>query len=246
MHSIYKSDIAHFYGTKAGAMQAMVRKSLLSGDANDATLTLQTLDTYPTKGAAQAAFTLHLATSDLLSARNVVDDQLQLQGEEYDLWLVYDMLLGLYEQAKGPLDLDSSGVAELGDILRREEVGAAQAGAWLALLGTPPTELVLLPNLNKRLKPQEKPKPVTERPMLGAYPNPSNGPVYITYTIMEGVEQVELVVHDAQGRLVKRQRLGNSNGIAELQPRELASGIHIASLYFDGIRVGATKLNVVR
>ena len=246
MHCIYKSEIAHFYGTKAGAMQAMVRKSLLSGDANDAALTLQTLDAYPTKGAAQAAFTLHLATSDLLSARTVVDDQLQLQGEEHDLWLVYDLLLGLYEQAQGPLDLDSSGVAELGDILRREQLGAAQAGAWLALLGTPPTELVLLPNLNKRLKPQEKAKHQLARPLLGAYPNPSNGPVYFTYPVAEGVQQVELRLHDASGRLIGSHRLAAKAGILELDRRDLPTSLVIANLYWDGIRVADAKVALVK
>lgn len=70
--------------------------------------------------------------------------------------------------------------------------------------------------------------------------------MYITYTVPDGVEQVEVQVHDAQGRLVKRQRVGNRNGIVELQPRELASGMHVATLYRDGLRVGSTKLNVAR
>lgn len=81
---------------------------------------------------------------------------------------------------------------------------------------------------------------------LQLWPNPSNVPVYITYTVLDGVENVELHVHDAQGRLLKRQRVGNNNGIAELQPRELSSGVHVASLYFDGIRVGSAKLNILR
>ena len=82
--------------------------------------------------------------------------------------------------------------------------------------------------------------------MLAAYPNPSNGPVYLTYTVLEGVEQVEVWVHDAQGRVVRQQRVGNSNGILELPQRELATGSYVASLRFDGILVGTTKINMVR
>lgn len=121
-----------------------------------------------------------------------------------------------------------------------------QAEAWLALLGNPTTEVVLLPNRNKSLKPQRERPAISARPLLAAYPNPSNGSVYITYTVLDGVENVELHVHDAQGRLLKRQRVGNTNGIAELQPRELSTGVHVASLYFDGIRVGSAKLNIVK
>jgi hypothetical protein len=207
---------------------------------------LQTLENHPAKGAAHGALALHLATNDLYTARIVVDDQLQLQGEEHDLWMVYDLLLGLYEESKGPLDLDSSGVAALEDIYRRELVGAAQAGAWLALLGTPPTELVLLPNLNKRLKPQQKPKHPMSRPLLGAYPNPSNGPVYITYPVADGVGQVELRLHDAMGRLIAYHRLAPTAGILELNRSDMPTGLVIANLYWDGIRVADAKVALVK
>ena len=46
--------------------------------------------------------------------------------------------------------------------------------------------------------------------------------------------------------LQRFKTLGNSNGIAELNTQRLASGVHVAVLYFDGLRVGSTKVNVVR
>ncbi len=113
-------------------------------------------------------------------------------------------------------------------------------GAWLALVGNPLEEVVLLPTQNKRVKPQAPTHSVTTSSMLAAYPNPSNGLVYLTYTVVEGVEQAEFRIHDGQGRLVKQQRLGTANGISEVQPRELAPGMHIASLYYGNILVGTT------
>lgn len=53
-------------------------------------------------------------------------------------------------------------------------------------------------------------------------------------------------IHTADGRLVKQVALGNANGVIELQPKELTSGLHIATLYFDGIPVGTTKLNILK
>lgn len=108
-------------------------------------------------------------------------------------------------------------------------------------------EVVMLPEKAKRLSAARREKPAaTFTPLLQAYPNPSRGPVYLTYTTVEGVEHGELHIHTADGRLVKQIALGNANGIIELQPKELTSGLHIATLYFDGIQVGTTKLNILR
>jgi hypothetical protein len=36
------------------------------------------------------------------------------------------------------------------------------------------------------------------------------------------------------------------NGVLEIEAKALASGLHIASLYFDGIQVGTAKVEVIR
>jgi hypothetical protein len=64
--------------------------------------------------------------------------------------------------------------------------------------------------------------------------------------MVEGVENASLEVYTEQGQLVMSKTLGNSNGIAELNTQQLAPGVHVAVLYFDGLRVGSTKMNVVR
>lgn len=50
MHSIYKSEIAHFHGVKSGALQAAVRKSLIGDGNGDVSLTLRALENYPNTG----------------------------------------------------------------------------------------------------------------------------------------------------------------------------------------------------
>ena len=82
--------------------------------------------------------------------------------------------------------------------------------------------------------------------MLSAYPNPASGPVYLAYTVPEGVEQAEIRLLDAGGRLLAQRRVAPQNGILELQTKELATGLHVASLYFDGIQVGSAKVNMAR
>lgn len=246
MHSIYKSEIAHFNGVKSGALQAMVRKALRSGESNTLAMAAQALADYPTAGMESEAFALHLATGDLQSAREAVDLQAQLAGEDKDLWQVYDLWLSLLEDNKKPTDLDGAGVAILQGVTGNEGIGAAQAAAWLALLGEPVTEVVLLPNSTKRLKPQRERATTTAQPLLAVYPNPSSGPAYFTYSVAEGVDRTELRLHDAQGRLLSVKRLATQNGILELQSNELPAGVVLANLYWDGIPVEGVKLNVIR
>ena len=82
--------------------------------------------------------------------------------------------------------------------------------------------------------------------VLQAYPNPSNGPVYLVYTVPEGVERAELQMMDAMGRLVYSQRVAPQNGIAEVMPDQVANGMHVAILVCDGIRTGTAKLSLTR
>ncbi|MBK8500520.1 MAG: hypothetical protein IPL52_17290 [Flavobacteriales bacterium] len=75
MYSIYQSEIAHFYAAKATALQAMVRKSLLSGDAGDIALTHARLTASKSVGEHEAHLALYLAEGDLTSARTLVNNR---------------------------------------------------------------------------------------------------------------------------------------------------------------------------
>lgn len=86
---------------------------------------------------------------------------------------------------------------------------------------------------------------VAAKPSLTAYPNPATGPFYLVYQVPEGVQQAEVRLHDGQGRLVRQEQLSPKNGIMEVLAKDLASGTHIATLYYDGIQVGSAKVNVL-
>jgi hypothetical protein len=230
----------------SNALQAAVRKSLISGNGHAFSLALQMHTDHPAKGTEIQRFALLLATNELGAARSLVNDRVAAAMDDKELWVVYDMLLDLRERSLGPLDLDANAVDQLQSIANSEAIGAAQAQAWLALLGEPIKEVVWLPNQNKRLKPQREHEASTARPLLGAYPNPSNGPVYFTYPVAEGVEQVELRLHDASGRLIGDHRLATKAGIMELDRRDLPTGLVIANLYWDGIRVADAKVSLVK
>ena len=90
------------------------------------------------------------------------------------------------------------------------------------------------------------PEHARHRGSLQLWPNPSSGPVYLTYSVVEGVDNATLEVYTEQGQLVMSKTLGNSGGIAELNTQQWAPGVHVAVLYFDGLRIGSTKMNVVR
>jgi hypothetical protein len=156
------------------------------------------------------------------------------------------MLLVHMENGMDPAELDGASQDVLRGVAAAGGAGSAQARAWLALLGEPEPEVVILPTNSKSRKPKQERQAAASRNLLGAYPNPSNGPVYLVYQVPEGVGQAEVVIGDAQGRIVKRERIAPKDGILEILPKELAAGMHLASLYFDGIQVGTAKINLMR
>ena len=135
----------------------------------------------------------------------------------------------------------------LESIAATDKEGAPEARVWLDLLGQPFVPEFVLPNTNKSRHVKADVDTYLENsPYLRAYPNPSNGPVYMVYTVPEGVEHVQILVHDATGRLVHSEGIGAKGGIHELPRTALALGLHIATLLFDGIQVGTAKVEVVR
>jgi hypothetical protein len=135
----------------------------------------------------------------------------------------------------------------LESIAAADKEGAPEARVWLDLLGQSFVPEFVLPNTTKSRPTKLDANTFLEiSPYLRAYPNPSTGPVYLAYEVREGVDQVELHVHDATGRLMHTERLAARNGILELTSASLAPGMHIASLRFDGILVGTAKVEVLR
>lgn len=247
MHSIYKSEIAHFESAKSSALQAMVRKSLGSALPADLQRAFNALEAFPTVGMIEELVHVLLAQGEVADARTLVDAMMVQGGPDAELWNFYDLVLKAIEEGTPLIAIAPSVQADLQAIAGQSTIGSAHAEAWLNELGIATLEVVILPEKNKRLSAARRDdSAVEESRLLQAYPNPSRGPVYLTYTTVDGVEHAELLIHTAEGRLVKQLALGNANGIIELQLKDLSTGLHIATLYFDGIQVGTTKLNILR
>ncbi len=248
IHSIYKSELAHFYAEKSTALQAMLRKSVLSADPAVRALASQALDDHTTRNADAAKLALHYVANDLNAARTLVNTNLLANGKDKDYWVVQDLLVSMKSAGQQPHQLGAGGISTLQGIAANDGIGAAEAQAWLELLGMPTKEKVILPSTNKALlrRTSAHSSPNATSSILSAYPNPSNGPVYLVYDVPEGVTQVQVLVHDATGRLAFGEVVGTKGRVLELPQHALASGLHIATLLFDGIQVGTTKVEIVR
>ncbi|MBZ0206997.1 MAG: T9SS type A sorting domain-containing protein [Flavobacteriales bacterium] len=152
-------------------------------------------------------------------------------------------------QLNAPNDsLDAGTVQWLTDLAEeRWTIGSAQASAWLqgATGADALDEVIILPEDGEQRSTSQRRvrNRTSETPLLlQAYPNPSDGPVYVVCNVPDGVEQARLCVADLNGRLVKEIVLNNGAGIAEIRPGFAAAGIYLAELRLDGIRAGQVKL----
>jgi hypothetical protein len=245
MHTLYQGEIAHFGKRKSTALHDLVALALQDSvverldSARLAATGLQLHDAQAERVA------LHLAKGELDSAQAVVDSaQAANPGEP---WMeVQELALALMAQEAEWSDADGNAVSMLQDIAGNEKAGAGEALAWLMMLGTEYDEEIMLPDRNKARRPRPERTRSSASHLLAAYPNPSNGPVYLVYTVPEGVENVELNMHDAQGRLVHSSRPQPRNGIVEVLAKDLSSGVHLVSLRYDGMQVATAKVSVAK
>lgn len=247
MHTLYKSDIEQFYARKAELLSHAIGRFLHGEEWVNTADLLPALDSLPTVSGEERKLALHLAGDDLTSARVLVDTMLARDPYQ-SYWLVQDLHLRCREQQVPFGSIDGADRSMLEGIAADpKEPGCPEAMAWLTYLGDSLAHDIELPNTTKRMRSQaEHGQTARANLMLRAYPNPSNGPVYLVYTVPEGVEQTELRMHDAAGRLVYQQRVAPQNGIAELEPDQLATGLHVAVLLCDGIRVGTVTVSRMR
>lgn len=245
MHTLYQGEIAHFGKRKSTALHDLVALALQDSiaerldSARWAAIGLKLHDAQAERVA------LHLAKGELDSAHVVVDSA--LAANPGDPWFeVQDLALALMAQEAELSDADGNAVSALQDIAGNEKAGAGEALAWLMMLGTEYDEEIMLPDRNKARRPRPERTRSSASHLLAAYPNPSNGPVYLVFRVPEGVAQAEMKVHDALGRLVMQQRIAPRHGIVELLPTDLSTGMHVAELLLDGVRVATTKVEVMR
>lgn len=81
--------------------------------------------------------------------------------------------------------------------------------------------------------------------MLGVYPNPTRGEAFITYNLPEGLEDAEVVVTDAIGRLVWSKATGRSSGILDLPGNALTPGVYHVALLAGGLRLHGLNFTAV-
>ncbi len=245
MHSIYQSEIDHFYAQKSRSLFGAT-SSVLFGQApaSKASNILESLDSINVETGPVLRLALHLATNDLPSARNLVNGKMTAEPEN-GYWQVQDLLLRKKESNKVLGKLDPSEMVMLQQIAAANNEGAPEALAWLDMLGEAFEPEIVLPNTKARRSLMRERTPVVEEsPFLRAYPNPSNGPVFIVYEVPDGVDQAEVQVVDATGKLLYTRTLAPQNGILEL-PR-LTPGLNVATLRCDGIQIGVVKLSTVK
>jgi hypothetical protein len=117
--------------------------------------------------------------------------------------------------------------------------------AWLEILGHPQEYPILFPEIRGETKNLVNDQTPHTKHWLKAYPNPSNGPINLDFTVPEGVTKVEITMYDATGRVMQRATPGSNQGTVTLaQPG--APGFYLATLSFDGIKVEEVKISLTR
>ncbi|MBS1581710.1 MAG: right-handed parallel beta-helix repeat-containing protein [Bacteroidetes bacterium] len=89
-------------------------------------------------------------------------------------------------------------------------------------------------------------RPASTEPVISVYPNPCNGPVHLVYRIPQGVAQAEIRWTDALGRVSGKRNVAPQDGAMQLRSDEVSTGLHVITLYLDGIPAGHAKVDVVR
>lgn len=88
-----------------------------------------------------------------------------------------------------------------------------------------------LPTSNTKLSVTDAPTIISSSlPSTSAYPNPSNGKIRVAYSLPESVTTGELVITTADGREVKRYRVGSMFNDILVEKSELASGAYFYKL----------------
>ena len=242
MHTIYQSELSHLYGRTSRAACDAVK--LAQGDAELIGDAIAIIAGTAVRNKPQLLVGLYLAKGDAGAAHAIIDTMRAAEpGDDY--WRVQGMLADLHEQDLHAADVDANGIAALEQIAGGEKAGCGQAQAWLALLGEPFVEPIVLPTLAKRRKPAKPAAEAAPWHPLGAFPNPSKGPVSIVYEVPGSVEDAQLRVMDALGRLVHQQRVAGS-GIVQLDLQRSMQGLLVIGLYYDEHLIGTEKLHLVR
>jgi len=188
---------------------------------------------------------LDMARGDYAAATDWLNALVDAKAEEpavlRDLLDMHQALGGDWQQA------DAAQREALGTMAGSTEPGSALAWAILYQLGETndlPTAEEPSNQKSLRLLPARRVS-ATERPVLEAHPNPSNGQSWaVIYVELEAAAQVRL--SDPQGRLVRTVRLAAGQRLVELDLTGLANGLCTCELLQGEYKLAVTKLTVQR
>lgn len=155
------------------------------------------------------------------------------------------------QQQGGWHDAEVTDVAWLEQLAaQRDVIGSAHANAWLLGLGYDlPEEIIILPEDGPKSAGQPRDHAAIDWDtgmLLEAFPNPSNGPLFVVYEVPESSPQAELRLLDLHGRTMRSTRLGDGPGMLQWSTQGLAPGIYMAELRVDGMASKQVKVVVQR
>lgn len=248
MLSIQESEMAHFAGEYARALNELTADALESETAGAIDDVLAWEAAHPQAGLPMDRIALLMAKNDLASAKTITDSYRALAEPDAGM-----EVLGMYLDLKvAGLDMEN---ADAGALQRLEQIantsgaGQGQAQAWLETIGyaTFPEE-VILPHDRRAVTSESGVEEPAAQELVRAYPNPANGkePVYMVLRLPEGMDGADVRVYDPEGRLVHQTRVAQRTGIVELPAAELANGLYAVQVTEDGVGLGASKFVVVR
>ncbi|MFO0450063.1 MAG: T9SS type A sorting domain-containing protein, partial [Pseudomonadota bacterium] len=186
---------------------------------------------------------LALWKGDFTEATNLLDDCPAIGGNTDHLCQVLSIVIE--EKSNSDVCFTPAGLAALQAVATDEsECGYAQARAWLAEYADEeyPQNIGSSSGIPRNLMIEEG---IADVQLLSAQPNPSQGTVYLTYLLPEGIESCELEIIDSNGKLIEK-RLATGKGIEEWNCKECPSGIYLIRMMAEGIELAITKVSIVK
>lgn len=250
--TVLEAEMAQYSQKKAEALYGLGQEAWLK-----ATETGEALDSLLVWTARYAPEHAKLTEAGIVSAKGefsaleILAANEELSSDEPEKFSVLK-LWAQTEQTNGWQQPDVSTLAYLHSLGQQSDViGSAQANSWLHALGEDlAPEVIILPSTAKRAGPEQSAirSRSTTAPLelLEAYPNPTSGTQWVSYSLPDFGEKSMIRICDALGRELLVRSVGNKNGILELNTASWSNGVYTARVYVDEHDVGQLKLLVQR
>lgn len=80
---------------------------------------------------------------------------------------------------------------------------------------------------------------------MNVFPNPANDQLRLSCKLPKEVESATIVIYNSQGQSITELDARQSNGIFELDTTDWPSGLYLADLEADGIKLGTTSIAII-